>query len=247
MAGTVIVDKIQLGDGTTSFQVVSNTGALVLSANSNGLQTGIAANSITYGMISPSILATQNNVYNVESANANTGVGNSTVTFTSNTGAISAGMIVYGAGFGRGTTVSSVVNANTILLSTASANTSTNTRLSFVEPNKLVTAEIVAPGLCKAWVNFNGTGTVAIRGAFNVSSITDNGTGRYKVNLATAMPDANYSVGSGLGMTTNNGLFFNIGNSAESPTLSTTQVPFTSCTAGGTQIDAAHCYIQVFR
>jgi len=100
---------------------------------------------------------------------------------------------------------------------------------------------------CRAWVNFNGTGTVAIRASGNVSSITDNGTGRYKVNLATAMPDANYSVGSGLGMTTNNGLFFNIGNSAESPTLSTTQVPFTSCTAGGTQIDAAHCYIQVFR
>jgi hypothetical protein len=193
MAGTVIVDKIQLGDGTTSFQVISNTGALVLSANSNGLQTGIAANSITYGMISPSILATQNNVYNVVSANANTGVGNSTVTFTSNTGAISAGMIVYGAGFGRGTTVSSVVNANTILLSTASANTSTNTRLSFVEPNKLVTAEIVAPGLCKAWVNFNGTGTVAIRASFNVTSITDNGTGVYTVNFTTAMADVNYA------------------------------------------------------
>jgi hypothetical protein len=101
-------------------------------------------------------------------------------------------MIVYGAGFGRGTTVESVVNANTILLSTASANTSTNTRLSFVEPNKLVTAEIVGPGLCKAWVNFNGTGTVAIRSSFNVSSITDNGTGQYTVNFTTAMVDANY-------------------------------------------------------
>jgi hypothetical protein len=192
MAGTLVVDKIQLDIGNT-FQIVSNTGGLILSANNAGLQTGIAANSITYGMISPSILATQNNVYNVVSANANTGVGNSTVTFTSNTGAISAGMIVYGAGFGRGTTVSSVVNANTILLSTAAANTSTNTRLSFVEPNKLVTAEIVGPGLCKAWVNFNGTGTVAIRAAFNVSSITDNGTGQYTVNFTTAMQDTSYA------------------------------------------------------
>jgi hypothetical protein len=192
MAGTLVVDKIQLDSGNT-FQIVSNTGGLILSANNDGLQTGIAANSITYGMISPSILATQNNVYNVVSANANTGVGNSTVTFTSNTGAISAGMIVYGAGFGRGTTVSSVINANTILLSTAAANTSTNTRLSFVEPNKLVTAEIVGPGLCKAWVNFNGTGTVAIRAAFNVSSIQDNGTGDYTVNFTTAMPDVNYT------------------------------------------------------
>lgn len=46
---------------------------------------------------------------------------------------------------------------------------------------------------CRAWVNFNGTGTVAIRESGNVSSITDNGTGDYTVNFATAMPDANYS------------------------------------------------------
>lgn len=47
---------------------------------------------------------------------------------------------------------------------------------------------------CRAWVNFNGTGTVAIRASGNVSSITDNGAGDYTVNFATAMPDANYSV-----------------------------------------------------
>ena len=46
---------------------------------------------------------------------------------------------------------------------------------------------------CRAWVNFNGTGTVAIRVSGNVSSITDNGTGTYAVNFTTAMPDANYS------------------------------------------------------
>lgn len=46
---------------------------------------------------------------------------------------------------------------------------------------------------CRAWVNFNGTGTVAIRASGNVSSITDGGTGLYTVNFATAMPDSNYS------------------------------------------------------
>ena len=46
---------------------------------------------------------------------------------------------------------------------------------------------------CRAWVNFNGTGVVAIRASGNVSSITDNGTGDYTVNFTTAMPDANYS------------------------------------------------------
>lgn len=49
---------------------------------------------------------------------------------------------------------------------------------------------------CRAWVNFNGTGTVAIRASGNVSSITDNGVGNYTVNFATAMADANYSVSS---------------------------------------------------
>ena len=47
---------------------------------------------------------------------------------------------------------------------------------------------------CRAWVNFNGTGTVAIRASGNVTSITDNATGDYTINFTTAMPDANYAV-----------------------------------------------------
>jgi hypothetical protein len=46
----------------------------------------------------------------------------------------------------------------------------------------------------RAWVNFNGTGTVAIRASGNVSSITDNGVGDYTVNFTTAMPDADFAV-----------------------------------------------------
>lgn len=45
----------------------------------------------------------------------------------------------------------------------------------------------------KAWANFNGTGTVAIRASYNVSSITDNGTGDYTVNFTTAISDTNYA------------------------------------------------------
>jgi hypothetical protein len=47
--------------------------------------------------------------------------------------------------------------------------------------------------LSRAWVNFDGTGTVAIRASGNVSSITDNGTGDYTINFTTVMPDANYA------------------------------------------------------
>ncbi len=46
---------------------------------------------------------------------------------------------------------------------------------------------------CRSWVNFNGTGTIAIRGSGNVSSITDNNTGDYTINFTNAMSDANYS------------------------------------------------------
>ena len=99
---------------------------------------------------------------------------------------------------------------------TASATSSTSsTNLNLLGPGALVLgagsaeqARITSAGLlkfnsgygsvataygCRAWCNFNGTGTVAIRASGNVSSITDNGTGDYTVNFTTAMPDANYS------------------------------------------------------
>jgi len=50
-----------------------------------------------------------------------------------------------------------------------------------------------ASGLCKAWVDFDGTGTVAIYESYNISSITDNGTGQYAANFTTAMVDADYA------------------------------------------------------
>ena len=54
----------------------------------------------------------------------------------------------------------------------------------------------VINGSAKAWVNFNGSGTVAIRASHNVTSITDNGTGDYTVNFESAMEDANYVITS---------------------------------------------------
>jgi hypothetical protein len=49
-----------------------------------------------------------------------------------------------------------------------------------------------ARGIAKAWVNFNGTGTIAARDSENVSSLTDNGTGDYTVNFTNAMGNGNY-------------------------------------------------------
>jgi hypothetical protein len=49
-------------------------------------------------------------------------------------------------------------------------------------------------GSAKAWVNFNGVTTTSIRAAYNVSSVTRNGTGNYTINFTTAMVDANYAI-----------------------------------------------------
>ena len=75
--------------------------------------------------------------------------------------------------------------------------------LSNLAGTQTVPVATVAQGSAKAWVSFTGTGTVAIRAAFNVSSITDNSTGDYTANFTTAMVDANYatnvSAGTGAG------------------------------------------------
>jgi len=74
----------------------------------------------------------------------------------------------------------------------------------------------------KAWVNFNGEGTVTIRGSGNVSSITDNGTGYYTINFTNAMEDTNYAVAAMINCEANGYLVMPIfaggGSSTVSPT-----------------------------
>jgi len=79
--------------------------------------------------------------------------------------------------------MTTTINANTSAGLVYSADTSGIVKL---QSNGVTTNAL-------AWVNFNGSGTVAIRSSYNVSSITDNGTGDYTVNFATALSDANYS------------------------------------------------------
>ena len=69
---------------------------------------------------------------------------------------------------------------------------------------------------CRAWVNFNGTGTIAIRASGGVSSITDNSAANYTVNFTTAMPDANYALASSMGPASNTPEFFGINSATTS-------------------------------
>ena len=114
---------------------------------------------------------------------------------------ISAGDYVVGEGIATGTTVSSVGASSVVIsagLDTDGVGIAGGEPISFYKSTKALSPGTVAGGLCRAWVNFNGSGTVAINAAHNVSSITDDGLGLYTVNFATAMPDTNYCLtGSG--------------------------------------------------
>lgn len=94
---------------------------------------------------------------------------------------------------------------------------------------------------CRAWVNFNGTGTVAIRASGNVSSITDNGTGLYTVNFTTAMSDANYEA-----------QFQSLGASGSvrmgyTASVTTSAFAFAAVDGSGTPTDQIYNNVSVFR
>ena len=87
-------------------------------------------------------------------------------------------------------------DATTTLVGTDATQTLTNKTLTTpnIDSAQFATVSGTAPIYpCRAWVNFNGTGTIAIRASGNVSSITDGGVGLYTVNMTTAISDANYS------------------------------------------------------
>ena len=105
------------------------------------------------------------------------------------------------------------------------------------------TPEQIEQGRAKAWVNFNGGGTVAIRDSFNVSSITDHNTGQYTANYATAMSDANYAAI----ITTQAGLSaYGYGTGDNTQTSSALVNIFTIVGSNGTTQDASNVSVAIF-
>ena len=114
--------------------------------------------------------------------------------------------------------------------------------------NATVPVNTVVNGTAKAWVNFNGTGAVAIRRAFNVASITDNGTGNYTLNFTTAMTDANYAWSGSYGADNSSTLGFIAGVAsvalATSKTASSLRI--NSAYGTGTANDIASVSVTIF-
>jgi hypothetical protein len=100
-------------------------------------------------------------------------------------------------------------------------------------------------GAAKAWVNFNGTGTVAIRASYNVSSITDNGTGEYTVNFTNALADANYTAVGTLGGTS--GSTITLFTPDQVTPRTTTAIKVYSLNTGASVGDVAIVQLVIFR
>ena len=101
----------------------------------------------------------------------------------------------------------------------------------------------------KAWVNFNGTGTVAIRASFNVTSITDGGTGNYTVNFTNAMSDANYAFSVDSREDEGGTLAWGAYGTATrvAQTTTTFRILYATYGGGGTLYDASALCLVIFR
>jgi hypothetical protein len=112
----------------------------------------------------------------------------------------------------------------------------------------LSTATGSAPSYsARAWVNFNGVGTVAIRDSGNVSSITDLAVGRYEVNFTNAFADVNYVCVTGLNLNTSSGGSLNYNRMAVSNPATTSKAYYNTFSTNAVLVDVYVNQLAVFR
>lgn len=109
--------------------------------------------------------------------------------------------------------------------------------------NASTSAEIYS-GRCKAWVNFNGAGTVAARGQFNVNSLDDNGTGNYSINFASALSDTNFTVNATTGGTSNAYL---VRDYTDNTARTTSKITILCVTNAGAGVNPDYINVVIFR
>ena len=186
MSSTVIAKNVQIGaDGTASnnftiFQPATPDGTLRIGNGNTGITSSAvaltSAGNVGIGTSSPGQALDVRGRVQVSNGTAG-----------GQLGVDGGGLSISGIGSGPITFAANTFTTNLVRIASDGSQSSVIPGGSTLYPQFA----------CRAWVNFNGTGTVAIRASGNVSSITDNATGDYTVNFTTAMSDANYAVMSG--------------------------------------------------
>jgi hypothetical protein len=233
MAGKIIADTIESAGSQISLNVGNVT---ILTASSTGL-TLIPSNNVNINVTNSNVTLTNANITTANITTANiTGV----ATFSTGSAALpsitTAGDPDTGIYFPSANTIGFTrggVEVGRFDSNSANANFQFNSGYGSVA---------TAYG-CRAWVNFDGTGTVAIRASGNVTSIEDNGTGNYTINFTTAMPDANYS---GVFGCNDNGNTTTM-NYRTSGTKSTIAFQVSTASGVATLADNNMCMVAIFR
>jgi len=194
-AGTGI--SVANGDGVSGNPTITNQGVTSITGTTNQVTASASTGGVTLSLPSTINVNTSGTASNVTGtvaiANGGTGETSRQAAMDALAGAVTSGQ--YLRGNGTDVVMSAIqagdvptLNQNTTGSAGSVTGNATGSTFGF---NSGYGSVATAYG-CRAWVNFNGTGTVAIRASGNVTSITDNGTGDYTVNFTTAMPDANY-------------------------------------------------------
>ena len=232
----VVMNTIQAADVPTLNQSTTGSAATLTTGRTIAITGDLAYTSPSF-----------NGSGNVTAAGTLATVNSNVGSFTNASVTVNAkGLVTAVSSGSAGGTVTSVTGTGTASGLTLSGTVTTSGNLTLsgtASVASLSTASGSAPSYsARAWVNFNGVGTVSIRANGNVSSITDNGTGNYTVNFTTAMSDANYSVGGTAGyddassMGTINPKVFNTGS-----------MRFVTNYVNGAQSDYQFVSIQIFR
>jgi len=245
LTGIAATDNVRTSSlvvsGISTFTTVKVGTAATL--DSSGINvTGV----ITTSQLSGGCLATIDNMSGIHTLGVTTAASTFvTLRHPNQTSNISNGDFVVGTGITVGTTVSAGAGTSSLTLSLPVGINSNANPLAFYKHDKIVTPAIIGSQLCRVWVNFNGTGTVFIRSSYNVSSITDNGTGDYTVNFTTALADANYSAQQSAGDAGALTGRFAFGYGGVAPT--TTAYRFFTSTFAGSMYDPPHVAVAIFR
>jgi hypothetical protein len=211
----------------------------------------IVGNFNASGIVTGGIVATTTQMAGVTTTGVSTS-GNSAITLAGTNVTINNGDFVIGSGIAPGTTVTSGGGTVNLVLSATVGLTTASNQITTYPAGKVVTPGVIGGQLCRAWVNFDGVNAGKIRAAYNVSSITKNGTGDYTVNFTNALTDANYAVAAmsqrGDGAAFGNHGFFAIqGTSSNTLSPTASSIRLNTMNSVGSALDHTAVFVSIFR